>query len=227
MSNRLQITYVSPEELAANPWNPNKVGPENLSKIEKSVSELEDFKPVVVRELETGELEIVDGEHRTEVYRRLGQQVPVVNLGNISDEHAKKITLAANARYGENDTIALHDLLASLGSMEELAQILPESTESLEEIANLSTSAGDIDWNDLTLDDEESEEDASYESSAPAKSVKQTLKFRLDVDQSEEVDAYLSKIIRTIGADDSDPAVNRGLALMHIIEQLEKSGEAS
>lgn len=220
MSKTLSITYESPESLKPNLWNPNRVAPENLDKIEKSLGELESFKPVVVRELEDGELEIVDGEHRTEVYKRRGELAPVINLGKISDEHAKKITLAANAQYGENDTVALHDMLSTLGSMSDLATILPESSESLEEIANLSTSSADIDWDDLDLDGDSGAPvgDDELPGSTPGVNY-QLLKAKMEPDEAEEVNAVLEAIIKKLGADDSDPAVNRGDALVFLAKE--------
>lgn len=218
MSSKIQITYSDASDLHPNPWNPNRVSPDNLDKIERSLNDLTTFKPVVVRERADGELEIVDGEHRTAVYKRRGEQVPTINLGVISDEKAKKITLAANAQYGENDSIALRDMLAEIGDIADLAAILPDSQESLEEIANLATTASDIDWDSLGVDDDEDYEYEPQSSAAPTIQHK-AIKIKLEIDQAQLVESTLSIIMKRIGADDPDAAVNRGAAIEYLVKQ--------
>ena len=66
-----------------------------------------------------GSLEILGGEHRWKAAQQLGMaEVPVWNVGVITDEHAKKIGLVDNARYGEDDLLGLAGLLKELGNAE-------------------------------------------------------------------------------------------------------------
>src|SRR5437762_10365036 len=107
MSNPTQL-FVDPRLLQPNPWNTNVVSPDNEAKIDASNQRLGMFKPIIVRELPDGTLQILGGAHRRESAIRLGwDQVPVFNVGPVSDKQAKEIGLADNARYGHDDTLAL------------------------------------------------------------------------------------------------------------------------
>lgn len=60
--------------------------------------------------------EIIDGEHRWHVAdNELGMpEVPIVNLGPISDSQAKQITVKANTLRGEFDSVQLATMLDDL-----------------------------------------------------------------------------------------------------------------
>jgi ParB family chromosome partitioning protein len=77
MARVAQQAVVPVELLHPNPWNTNVVTPENEKRIEESIKRLGLFKPVTVRELTDGRLEILGGQHRWEAARRLGyKEVP-------------------------------------------------------------------------------------------------------------------------------------------------------
>src|SRR4051812_26558524 len=117
MARVAQQAVVPVELLHPNPWNTNVVTPENEKRIEESIKRLGLFKPVTVRELTDGRLEILGGQHRWEAARRLGyKEVPIFNVGTISDVQAQQIGVADNGRYGEDDAAALATLLKGLGS---------------------------------------------------------------------------------------------------------------
>src|SRR5574343_554781 len=99
----LKQRMISPGELEPNPWNTNTMDAETEKKIEASLKRLGFFRPIVVRTLPSGELQILGGEHRWRKAIELGfDEVPIVDLGTISDDKAKEIGLADNARYGHD-----------------------------------------------------------------------------------------------------------------------------
>src|SRR5690606_13838396 len=95
-----KFSSVSPQELEANPWNTNMMSPENEAKLEVSIDRNGIFRPIIVREVAgSTKLQVIGGEHRWEIARRKGMaEIPIVNLGPISDEQAKEIGIIDNAR---------------------------------------------------------------------------------------------------------------------------------
>ncbi|MEZ6841329.1 ParB/RepB/Spo0J family partition protein [Acinetobacter baumannii] len=66
------------------------------------------FKPIVVRQLDNGTLQIIGGEHRALVAKQMKvDKVPAFNLGKISDVEAKEIGLLDNGRYGSDDALKI------------------------------------------------------------------------------------------------------------------------
>jgi ParB-like chromosome segregation protein Spo0J len=169
-------TTISPFALKPNPWNSNRVDRENFEKLKKSLQTLGSFKPILVRQIEDG-YEILGGYHRVEAAKELGfPTVPIWNLGVVDDARAKEISLVDNTRYGEDDAEALSKLLDSLET-DLLTQILPESPVELPDTEDL------VEKLDAELRKEKEVED-TY----------RVLKFRLENDKADEVEAVLSKI---------------------------------
>ena len=83
----------------------------------------------------------------------------VINLGALSDEDAKKISLIDNGRYGEDDAFRLSELLSSLGDIDDLSTYMPYTDKSLESLfANSS-----IEIDDSEVDEEELAEETPTE----------------------------------------------------------------
>jgi ParB family chromosome partitioning protein len=125
----MQTDLADPKTLKPNPWNSNRVSPENMRKLEASIRDLGFVTAVIVRELSDGSLQILGGQHRVETAVDMGlSKVPIINVGAIDDAKAKKIGLIDNSRYGNDDTIRLAKIYEEIGlSSEELAEFLPWS----------------------------------------------------------------------------------------------------
>ena len=144
----MKLEQLDPTLLKPNPWNTNIVSPENEQKLEGSIDRLGMFKPVIVRTLPDGTLQILGGEHRAEIaVNKLSESIPVLNLGVIDDTRAKEISLIDNGRYGSDDTLKLAELLEDLGGAEVLSTFTPFSDAEFESIF----SAKSIDLDDLDL----------------------------------------------------------------------------
>ena len=218
MSKSLQFSNVDPRVLVKNSWNPNEVSAEGMLKLRKSIEENGHIRPILVREIEDGALEIVGGEHRCDISIELGHEtVPIINLGPIDDTQAKKILLLDNSRYGEDEVGKLSAILEGLGSPEELASYM---TYTEDDLATLMTSDIEADLEGLdSLDDLDYIDDDDDETVAPAPAVKthQTMKMKVDVENAETVSDTLEKIIREQGIEDSDAMVRSGEALTWLV----------
>ena len=104
MDVKITILQVEVARLRPNPWNTNSVGAQNFEKLKGSIEKLGFFKPILARELDGGQFEILGGEHRWRAAMEQGiSTVPVISVGKISDLVAKQMSLVDNERYGEDD----------------------------------------------------------------------------------------------------------------------------
>lgn len=201
-----------PKSLRPNPWNTNVVSPENEAKLDESMKRLGVFKPIICRELADGSLEILGGEHRNDSAIRLGlSEIPVINLGRISDKRAKEVSLVDNGRYGADDTLSLAALLEDLGDVDELSSFMPYSDVDLTSIF-ASTS--------IALDELELPENEELpKGSLPEKAVQthQVLRFKVPVQDAAELSALIEHIMKTQGFTTEDSLSNAGNALVHLL----------
>ena len=202
---------INPKLLHPNPWNTNRLSPEAELKLENSIERLGLFKPVVIRTLPNGDLQILGGQHRAAAAERVGlTEIPVFNLGDISDATAKEIGIVDNGRYGQDDSAALTALLATMGSALDLASFMPFD---MQEISSLNT-LSEIDLEDLGLD--ESTADPIAKSTKEPKT-HATMRFRVPLENNSEVEDRVRQVIADQGFDDSDAMINAGDALVYII----------
>lgn len=206
MTDKLNIQYGDPKTLVPNDWNPNQMSAENEQKLFASMDEGE-FKPLIVRELESGTLEILGGEHRLQYYIQRGKEAPYINLGKISDERAKQITVADNVRYGYDDQYLLNEIYRELEDV--AVETLPLDEEELQEIMG-STS---VDLDDL--DDIDDIETPSRDKSSRDNDLKlyKPVRVRVNIDFHEEFESRLNRVVDLLNLEDSDTAINRGEAI--------------
>lgn len=218
MTNKLNFAYINPRVLVKNTWNPNKMSPEAESKLRNSIQQNGHVKPIMVRELDDGTLEIVGGEHRVDVSIDLGLDVvPVINLGKISDESAKKALLIDNSRYGEDEASLLSSLLEDIGTADDLAEWTTYTADELTTLlGSASTAAEDLSYLDelSVLDDEELPVAA-----APVAQTHQAMKFKVPAEDAHTVKDFMDSISRAQKLDDSDSAIRAGDALMWVIRE--------
>ena len=212
MTNKIKMEMLAPDQLTPNPWNTNIVSPENQQKLEESVKRFGVFKPIVVRELANGELQIIGGQHRWEAAQTLGHtEVPVVNLGRISDKQAKEIGLVDNGRYGADDTLQLASLLDDLGvAPEELASFMPYSESDFSSIF----SSVNISLDDLDLPD-----DAEIPTTPAVKppQTHQIMRFKVPLDDVGAISDLIERTMKDQRFTDEDSLSNAGNALVHLL----------
>lgn len=210
-----KFSIVEPSELTPNPWNTNIMTPENEAKLEASLDRFGLFRPVVVRELEDGALQILGGEHRWEISKKKGMKVGIMNLGKISDKEAKEISLADNVRYGVDDTLAFSEFLKEMGDTADLQSFLPY-TET--DFAEIFTSA-DIALDDLGIE-ENFENDAAKEQEPPAAKAPKThtiMRFKIALADAERITRTIAQTQKQHGLTSSDELTNAGDALVHLL----------
>lgn len=215
MTHMPDFVMLDPKSITPSPWNANVVSHENEVKLRASIERHGMFKPILVRELYNGDLQCIGGWHRCEQAIELGyDEVPAVNLGPISDEKAKEISLADNARYGIDDTLKLSEILGDLdkGALE---NILPWTNRDIAALtASLSVDIDDLDLDEPTIQDEPEEE--LEERTKPTKT-HQTLRFRNDINDAARISALISKTMEEQGFTSADGLTNAGDALAFLL----------
>lgn len=214
MTDNLEQNFVDPRVLKPNPWNSNRVDPKNLAKLRKSIEEVGFTSAVVVRTMPDGSLQILGGQHRTEVAIDLGlKKIPILNVGSIDDHQAKKIGLVDNSRYGTDDSLKLAKLLEDLKvETPDLTGFLPLQDEDLQVIMR----AVDINLDDLEVRPEDAHDEPTSpeeRTERPAKT-HDVLKFRVTMRDAEAIRALIEKTIKKESLDDgSDDMTIAGSAL--------------
>jgi ParB-like chromosome segregation protein Spo0J len=215
---KIEFLTVPVSELRKNTWNVNRVAPENELKIRESLNRNGMFKPIVVREVPgIPGYEILGGEHRWEQAIELGEsEVPVANLGVISEKQAKEIGLIDNARYGADDTLGLADLLKEIGDVPELQSFLPYGQADIDAIFSASVIALD----ELEIDESFEKTSETDTELAPAPKVAKThaqMRFKVTIADAERLTALIAKTQKDHGYKTEDDLTNAGDALIHLL----------
>jgi len=103
------------DNLRPNDWNPNAQSSFIFKKEKKSIQQFGFVDPVTVRKVGKKSWEIIDGEHRWKAASELGfDNIPIIDLGEMSDNDAKALTLLLNELRGEADPLALAGIVVEL-----------------------------------------------------------------------------------------------------------------
>ena len=138
-------------------WNyktENKILTEKLTENFKRNGQVEN---IIVRELDTGFYEVVNGNHRLDVMSTLKiKQAHIFNLGKISEATAQRIAIETNETKFETDDFKVGKLLTSLAeefSIKDLEKTMPYTNDQLKEMQELVN----LDWEQInettSLDD--------------------------------------------------------------------------
>lgn len=132
-----QKVIVPIDKVAPNPWNPNFMSPGQFSKEKDSIQKLGLIGSIFVREY--GDYyQILDGEHRWKVCKELGYtEIPVENIGPVSDADAQFYTVHMNNTRGQDDVFKRAALFKLMS--ENHQQMLPFTSEQIENEKSLIT----------------------------------------------------------------------------------------
>ncbi|GJG78416.1 TPA: ParB/RepB/Spo0J family partition protein [Klebsiella pneumoniae] len=220
MDVKITILQVEVARLRPNPWNTNSVGAQNFEKLKGSIEKLGFFKPILARELDGGQFEILGGEHRWRAAMEQGiSAVPVISVGKISDLVAKQMSLVDNERYGGDDQVALQRLIEEIQSEldYQLSEIAPYDDELAATLAR--ESAIDLEMLEaLSRGDEEPVEKDSREKAERVGAEHQTMRFKVTFDASDRVTETIKSIIKEQAINTGNDMENAGEALVWLVD---------
>jgi len=212
-TKKIDITYLAPELLISNPWNSNVMSLENEAKLAESLKRNDMYDAIIARKLFDGSYQILGGEHRTRVAKKIGmKEMPVIVLENISDNKAKEISLTHNARYGADDSLKLSDLLNSLDDANILTDIMPYSMIEIETLM----SASKVDFESLIgLDDFDDDDLEGLSEKTFLPKTHTIMRFKISLEDAASIEEMLKSTIKINGFTESDALTNAGDALVH------------
>lgn len=137
---------VSIDILEPNPWNPNRMTMELFKKELASIRRWGMVVPIIVRPLRGGTYQIIDGEQRWKAATDLELlEVPVWDIGDVSDADAKQLTIVLNELHGSYEPELMRPLLRDLltsETTESLLEVLPWEKAEFTKLAELEP----FDW---------------------------------------------------------------------------------
>jgi len=124
------------DKIATADWNYKTDDPVLLEKLVNNIKTNGQIENLLVRKLETGFYQCVNGNHRIAALNKLGIKTAVCyDLGDISDYQAKRIAIETNETKFETDQVKLAELIDELNSkysIEELSQTMPYTGEEIQ-----------------------------------------------------------------------------------------------
>lgn len=139
-------------------WNYKENNQELAEKLANNIKRNGQIENIIVRELETGFYEVVNGNHRLDVLKELGfESVHSFNLGKISDASAQRIAIETNETKFASNISKLENILLEISNEFDFSDIsltMPFSEEYL---------SGIIDKEDIDIDSFFSEEKTDAE----------------------------------------------------------------
>ena len=139
-----KIQEVSLGKLVNADWNYKEKGtPEMIQKLAESVKRDKSLGVVAVRELDDGNYEVIDGNHRLEAARFLKmEKLTVENFGKLSKSDAVLIARRRNHQWFREDVVLLASLYADVVvpeiSIDDLSTFMPETKNDLADLIRMA-----------------------------------------------------------------------------------------
>lgn len=177
------------DKLVAAEWNYKKESESMTSKLVENMRRNGQVENVLVRELDNGTYEVVNGNHRVAAMRQIGaSNVIAYNLGKISDEEAYRISIETNETSFDVNYVQLSKLIKSLGGtwdMEELLKTLPYDQSQIDNFLKMN----DFDWNALPGNDSST---SGTDSAGGDEGVRRVVVV-LEDEEAQEWESYLAE----------------------------------
>jgi DNA modification methylase len=137
--NHFAPTQIALDRLEPAPWNPNRVSDEILGKLRRSIEGFGVVENLVVRPHPTvaGSYEVISGNQRLKLYRRLRLGSAPCHVVEIDEARARVLAQTLNRTRGQDDPEAYASLVEKVLtqlSLEEVLGYLPESEYSIDRL---------------------------------------------------------------------------------------------
>ena len=146
--NKLGWIDVPLNKLQKAPWNYKKENEETQRLLENNLKAKGQIINVIIRELENGKLEVVNGNHRLTAFHSIDwkDKVHCFHLGKVSQAEAETTAISTNELNFEKDPLKLASVISDIMkvyTIEEMTEVLPYSKEEINNYQNLLT----FEWN--------------------------------------------------------------------------------
>jgi len=144
--NKMGFIEFGIDKLVKADWNYKTEDLDKSEKLKANIKRNGQVENILIRELDTGFFEVVNGNHRLDVFKDLGlKKVMCYNLGSISEQQAMRIAIETNETRFESDSIILGERIKELTKefeLEDLVSTLPYTEKEIENFKTLT----DFDW---------------------------------------------------------------------------------
>ena len=138
----MKIVEIPLDRLLPAPWSANVMSDSVFGKLEKSVTDYGLGENLVVRPIGDGYFEVISGNHRLKVMKKLGHSHAPCVVKDLDDAHARLFSQAMNHIEGIDDPSKKAELLKTALesiSIEAVLELLPETKESINSLVSLGT----------------------------------------------------------------------------------------
>ena len=150
---KLGFIEIPTDKLVKADWNYKTEDPNKQEKLKENIKRNGQIENIIIRELETGFYEVVNGNHRLSVLKALNiEKAYSYNLGKISQAQAIRIAIETNETKFDTDSIALAERVKELTEefdLKDLINTLPYSEIEIDNFSKLT----DFDWEQYETED--------------------------------------------------------------------------
>jgi len=136
------------DKLVKADWNYKTEDKDKQEKLKENIKRNGQIENIIIRELETGYFEVVNGNHRLSVLKDLEtDKAYCYNLGKISQAQAIRIAIETNETKFDTDSITLAERVKELTEefdIKDLVNTLPYTETEIENFSKLT----DFEWGD-------------------------------------------------------------------------------
>ena len=179
---KLGFIEIPTDKLVKADWNYKTEDPNKQEKLKENIKRNGQIENIIIRELETGFYEVVNGNHRLSVLKALNiEKAYSYNLGKISQAQANRIAIETNETKFDTDSIALAERVKELTEefdLKDLINTLPYSETEIDNFSKLT----DFDWNMYETEDlSDTFSDTKYDKTINVKVTNETYKRWLEL----------------------------------------------
>lgn len=179
---KLGFIEIPIDKLVKADWNYKTEDPNKQEKLKENIKRNGQIENIIIRELETGFYEVVNGNHRLSVLKALNiEKAYSYNLGKISQAQAIRIAIETNETKFDTDSIALAERVKELTEefdLKDLINTLPYSETEIDNFSKLT----DFDWNMYETEDlSDTFSDTKYDKTINVKVTNETYKRWLEL----------------------------------------------
>lgn len=138
----MQVHEIPIEQLEPAAWNSNVMDPAMAERLRESINSFGLVQPLVARLLEQDRYEVIGGSHRLEVLQGTGVITAPCVIVDSEDSSARLLAQALNNIEGGDDALLKAESIRKVlerYSETEVLSLLPETAESLQQLAGLGS----------------------------------------------------------------------------------------
>jgi hypothetical protein len=138
------IIQIPIDKLVAHRENPNRMSKSVYEKLKRHIGETHNYEPLIVRKHSAieGAFGIINGHHRAQALRELGEGFADCVEWDVDDEQARILLATLNRLGGKDELSAKINLIKNLSekfNSKELAKVLPDTKTVIEKLKSIES----------------------------------------------------------------------------------------